>query len=112
MRALDLDALRRAVSEIVRRHESLHMRVEVDDGQRYALRHLRPAEGGAEALRLSGEQFRTPMYLTGAPRLAPEHPGLLPSARPIRDEMQSMPTPERVVPALERPAAGDATPGT
>ena len=33
------------------------------------------------------------------------------SAR-LRDEMQSMPTPEQVVPALERLATGDATPGT
>jgi hypothetical protein len=31
---------------------------------------------------------------------------------PLRDGMQSMPTPEQVVPALERLATGVATPGT
>jgi aspartate racemase len=91
--AVDLGALRRAVNEIVRRHEVLRTTVEVIDDRPYqrveslpaieipciVLEHLAPADREPEALRLAAEQSQASFDLAAGPlvrasvfRLAPD----------------------------------------
>jgi aspartate racemase len=81
--ALDIGVFRRSVNEIIRRHESLRMNVEVIDGRPFQniapslsliiplsdLRHMPPAEREPEVLRLAAEQSRVPFNLSEGPLL-------------------------------------------
>jgi amino acid adenylation domain-containing protein len=80
---LDLDVFRRAINEIVRRHECLRMSVHVVDGTPFQniapfltvdvplidLRHLPAAERDAEALRLAVQQSSVVFDLSEGPLL-------------------------------------------
>ncbi|MDI3284229.1 non-ribosomal peptide synthetase [Polyangium sp. 15x6] len=81
--SLDLDALRRSLYEVIRRHESLRTTLSERDGEPYQiihapepialpivdLRHFSPEEQEAELRRLAREEARRPFDLTQDPML-------------------------------------------
>jgi UDP:flavonoid glycosyltransferase YjiC (YdhE family) len=75
------------------------------------VRNARLCEAAGAALQLAPRELDGELLRATVRRLVDDQE-LASAARRIRDELLSMPTPEQVVPVLERLAAGGATPGT